>query len=149
MTIMEALYRIDELKPNSYSQTEKIKWLSSLDWVIKSEIIDTHESREEIVFSGYDENANLSTKLLVDAPYDDIYLRWLEAQIDYTNGEYGKYNNSIAMYNTTYTAFANYYNRTHMPKGKKFKYFGTPNTKEYQAANSVAKITLEEEQTIG
>lgn len=126
MTIMEALYRIDELKPNTYSQPEKIKWLSSLDGVIKSEIIDTHELREgeeDIVFEGYGENAALTTVLLVPAPYDDIYLRWLEAQIDYSNGEYGKYNNSIAMYNTAYTAFSNHYNRTHMPKGKKFKFF--------------------------
>jgi hypothetical protein len=123
MTIMDALYRIDELKPNSYSQPEKIKWLSSLDGVIKSEIIDTHEGGEDVVFKGYTEDADLTTVLLVPAPYDDIYLRWLEAQIDYTNGEYGKYNNSIAMYNTAYTAFANYYNRTHMPKGKKFKFF--------------------------
>lgn len=123
MTIMDAIYRIDELKPNSYSQTEKIKWLSSLDGIIKKEIIDTHEGGEDIEFSEYGEYQDLSTPLLVPAPYDDIYLRWLEAQIDYTNGEYGKYNNSIAMYNTAYSAYANHYNRTHMPKGKKFKYF--------------------------
>lgn len=123
MTIMEILYRIDEVKPNSYSQSEKIKWLSSLDGVIKNEIIDTHEGGEDVVFSPYNEDTDLSTKLLVSAPYDDIYIRWLEAQIDYANGEYGKYNNSIAMYNTAYTAYANYYNRTHMPLGKKFKFF--------------------------
>jgi hypothetical protein len=123
MTIMEALFRIDELKPNSYSQPEKIKWLSSLDGVIKSEIIDTHEGGEGVIFNGYDEDADLASTLLVPAPYDDIYLRWLETQIDYANGEYGKYNNSMAMYNTAYTAYANYYNRTHMPKGKKLKFF--------------------------
>jgi hypothetical protein len=123
MTIMEALYRIDELKPNTYSQPEKIKWLSSLDGIVKSEIIDTHEGGYADDFKGYGEDADLTTVLLVPAPYDDIYLRWLETQIDYANGEYGKYNNSIAMYNTAYTAFANYYNRTHMPKGKKFKFF--------------------------
>jgi hypothetical protein len=123
MTIMDALYRIDELKPNSYSQPEKIKWLSSLDGVIKSEIIDTHEGGEDIVFSGYDESADLNTVLLVDAPYDDIYLRWLEAQIDYTNGEYGKYNNSLVAYNDAYDLYQRHYNRTHMPKGTKFKYF--------------------------
>ena len=120
MTIMDAIYRIDGLKPNSYSQPEKIKWLSSLDGIIKS---DTHEDGEDVVFSGYSENADLNTVLLVPAPYDDIYLRWLESQIDYTNGEYGKYNNSIAMFNTAYAAFKNYYNRTHMPIGKKFKFF--------------------------
>ena len=123
MTIMDALYRIDEVKPNSYSQAEKMKWLSTLDGVIKSEIIDTHEGGEGVVFNGYDESSDLATTLLVPAPYDDIYLRWLETQIDYANGEYGKYNNSMSMYNTAYTAYANHYNRTHMPIGKKFKFF--------------------------
>ena len=123
MTIMDALYRLDELKPNSYSQTEKIKWLSSLDGVIKSEIIDTHDGGEDKAFSGYDENAELTTVLLVPAPYDDIYLKWLEAQIDYSNGEYGKYNNSLVAYNDAYDLYQRHYNRTYMPKGKKFKYF--------------------------
>ncbi len=123
MTIMDALYRIDEVKPNSYSQTEKIKWLSSLDGVIKSNIIDTHEGGEGIKYEGYGEDVDISTVLLVPAPYDDIYLRWLEAQIDYANGEYGKYNNSIVAYNDAYSLFERAYNRTHMPKGTKFKFF--------------------------
>ena len=129
MTIMDALYRIDELKPNSYSQSEKIKWLSTLDGVIKSEIKDTHERCnkeccvETKVFSGYTEDADLNTVLLVPAPYDDIYLRWLESQIDYNNGEYGKYNNSLVAYNDAYDLYQKHYNRTHMPKGTKFKFF--------------------------
>ena len=123
MTLMDALYRIDEVKPNSYSQSEKTKWLSSLDGIVKREIIDTHEGGEGVAYSGYTTDTALTTELLVPAPYDDIYLRWLEAQIDYANGEYGKYNNSITMYNAAYTAYANHYNRNHMPKGKKFKFF--------------------------
>ena len=122
MTIMDAIYRIDAIKPNSYSQSEKIKWLSTLDGTVKSEIIDTHEGGECIVFGGYNENTELSTEMLIPAPYDDIYLRWLEAQIDYANGEYGKFNNSIAMYNTAYVAFTNYYNRTHMPISKQSRF---------------------------
>lgn len=120
MTIMEALYRIDEVKPNSCSQAEKIKWLSSLDGVIKSEIIDTHEGGSDIVFNGYNEDSDLATVLLVPAPYDDVYLRWLETRIDYTNGEYGKYNNSLTAYNDAYSLFERYYNRNNMPlqKGK-------------------------------
>ena len=134
MTIMEVLYRIDAVKPNSYTQSEKIKWLSSLDGVIKNNIIDTHEVCSSALcpmceggkaerFDGYNENTDISTTLLVPAPYDDIYLRWLEAQIDYANGEYGKYNNSLVAYNDAYDLYQKYYNRTHMPKGKKFKFF--------------------------
>lgn len=123
MTIMEAINRIDTLKPNSYSQVEKIRALSALDGIIKSKIIDTHEGAEAVVFDGYTEETNLTTNLLVPAPYDEIYLFWLESKIDYWNGETGKYNNSIDMYNTAYSEFERYYNRTHMPKGNKFKFF--------------------------
>ena len=123
MTIIEAINKIDSLKPNNYSQNDKLAWLSKIDGIIKAEIIDTHEGGEDIVFSGYDSNTDISTELLVPAPHDDLYVRWLEAQIDYANAEYGKYNNSMLMYNADYSAYERHYNRTHMPKGEKLKYF--------------------------
>lgn len=123
MTILEAINRVDSTKPNSYTQVEKVDWLSTLDGVIKSEIIDTHEGGESVIFDGYDVDTSLDTMLLIPAPYDDIYIRWLEARIDYANGEYNKYNNSLTAYNDAYALYANYYNRKHMPKGSKFKFF--------------------------
>lgn len=123
MTIIEAINRIDLLKPNSYSQEDKISWLSNLDGEVKANIIDTHEGSENVTFNGYHADTDLDTVLLVPAPYDDIYIKWLESQIDYANGENAKFNNSIAMYNATYSAFARYYNRTHLPKGKNIKFF--------------------------
>jgi hypothetical protein len=145
MTIMEAIHRIDSVKPNRYSQQEKIQWLSILDGTVKAEIIDTHEGAGASDFKGYTEKTDLNTPLLVPAPYDDIYLFGLESQIDYWNGEIKKYNNSIAMYNNAYSEFAKYYNRTHLPLGKKFKFFGLHKTPEYQAATAVAKVTIEED----
>ena len=70
----------------------------------------------------------------------------MEAQVDYYNGEYEKYNNSMDMFNTAYNGYKNYYNRTHMPKGKKLKYFGEPvaPTAQYQSANRIAKVTIQE-----
>ena len=123
MTIIEAINRIDSLKPNSYSQEDKIMWLSTLDGDVKTNIIDTHEGSESVTFNGYEADVPLDTVLLVPAPYDDVYIKWLEAQIDYANGETSRFNNSIVMYNTAYSAFQRYYNRTHMPKGQKIKFF--------------------------
>ena len=123
MTIIKAINAIDSVKPNNYTQEDKVKWLSTLDGMIKKEIIDTHEGADTVDFKGYDENTPLETELLVIAPYDEIYLLWLEAKIDYANGEYYKYNNSITMYNSAYSAYQRYYNRTHMPISKKRKYF--------------------------
>ena len=123
MTIIEAITRVDALKHNTYTQTDKIQWLSRMDWMVKRHIIDTHEGADKVNFVGYDNNTDLQTELLVPAPYDEVYLRWMEAQIDYHNGEYGKYNNAVDMFTTSYEAFQNYYNRTHMPIGKNMKYF--------------------------
>lgn len=123
MTILEAINRVDATKPNSYTQVEKVDWLSTLDGIVKSQIIDTHEGGEDVVYEKYDTDTPLDTELLIPAPYDDIYIRWLEARIDYANGEFRKYNNSLTAYNDAYDLYANYYNRNHMPKGSKFKYF--------------------------
>lgn len=184
MTIIEAIQAVDSLKPNNYSELEKIQWLSELDGTIKAEIIDTHESayseddiedaineyikgnvlkyekevneyaevngvsieearaqipfkeisykeaREhiekncsELVFNGYNENTSLETELIVPAPYDRLYKSWLESRIDYANGEYAKYNNSVTVFNTDYLSYQRAYNRKHIPKGTKLKFF--------------------------
>lgn len=123
MKIIEAINRIDSLKHNTYSNNEKVAWLSRLDSMVKRLIIDTHEGGDAVDFTGYDDSQDLNVEMLVPAPFDEIYLRWLEAQIDYANGEYDKYNNSILMYQAAYDAYANYYNRNHMPKGTAIKYF--------------------------
>lgn len=124
MTISEAINRTDDVKPNAYTETRKILWLSELDGMIKSDIIGTHHDGENVVFTGYDIDTDISTELLVPAPYDVLYLRYLEMKIDYTNGEYGKYNNSMTMFNMAYSAFENYYNREHMPisRGSRFRF---------------------------
>lgn len=123
MKLIEAINRIDALKPNSYSQPEKIGWISTLDGDIKKHIIDIHKGSESVIFEGYDEQTPLDTELLVPAPFDIIYLYWLQAQVDYWNQEINKYNNSMAMYNTAYSEYERYYNRSHAPIEKKFRFF--------------------------
>lgn len=123
MTICEAIQRTDSLKQNAYTQENKIEWLSILDGRVKREIIDTHQNANSVNFNEYNKDTDLETILLIPAPYDDIYIKWLEAQIDYHNGEMGKYTNSKTMFNSAYTDFARYYNRTVMPTAKDFKYF--------------------------
>lgn len=122
MKLREAIDRIDSLKHNTYTTGEKVEWLSRLDGLIKNDIIDTHEDGEEIRFEGYKEDLDMETEILVPAPYDEIYIRWLEAQIDYYNGEIARYNNSMMMYQAAYDAYQRYYNRNHMPKGQTLVY---------------------------
>lgn len=118
MTANEAIALTDALKPNDIEQQTKIKWLKQLDGTIKAEIIDTHEGGGQTMDSEY----TGTTVLLVPAPYDSVYDKWLSAQIDYTNAEYTKYNNSAAAFNAAYSNYAAHYHRTHMPKGARLKF---------------------------
>ena len=123
MTIIEAINKIDAVNPNSYSQSDKIGWLSALDGIIKNEIIDTHECADEVAFEKYTDDTPLDTVLLVPDPYDEVYIYFLESRIHYENEEFGKYNNAVSMYNTAFNKYMTHYNRTHMPRGGKFKFF--------------------------
>ena len=122
MTIAEVISKVDALKPNTYAPEDKVEWLSTLDARVKSQIIDAHECNEPIFFYGYDSLSDQGTELLVPAPYDEMYLRWLEAMIDYHNSVDDRYNNAITLFNNSYEGYKKHYTRTHMPisTGKRF-----------------------------
>lgn len=123
MTILEAITRTDNLKFNTFTQDDKITWLSKLDGMVYNHIIMTHDGADEAKeFTGYNADTDTSTELLVPAPYEDIYINWLDAQIDLNNGEIDKYNVSIQRFAEEYATFENFYNRIHKPiqHGKRF-----------------------------
>lgn len=113
MTIAQAIELCDQQKPNAYTDEDKIHWLSKLDGMIYDEIISRHEGAPES-FGGYTAS-DTQKELLADDAYADMYVKWLFAQIDFTNAEISRYNNSIGMFNSLYATFAASYNRRHMP----------------------------------
>ena len=115
--IIEAIERVDRLLYNTYSAGEKAAWLSKLDAMVTEQIIRPHQGAEPVDFPGYTGETDGETVLLAPPPYDEMYLRWLEAQIHYCNGEFTRYNNAITLFNTEYIAYAAAYVRAHPPKG--------------------------------
>lgn len=124
MTIREAITKLDALVYNTYSDQEKREWLSTVDANIKREVIDTHEGGDEVAFRGYDSKTPDTTELLAPAPYDSLYLRWMESQVHYHNGEKASYNAAAILFNADFEGFAKWYTRNHMPrsKGNRFIY---------------------------
>lgn len=113
MTIAQAIAAVDALTPNTFDQETKIAWLSRLDHQVQRELIETHAGAT--VFDGYTPDTPLDTALLMGAPYDECYIRYLQAQIHYENGEIARYKNAMALFNSVYASFADHYNRTHLP----------------------------------
>ena len=122
MKLGEVIEKVDRKLKNSIPRGEKIRWLSQLEWRVKHQIIDTHQGAEKTAFSGYDENTETDTELLVPAPYDEMYLYYLEAKIEYQNQQEDRYNNAMDLFDEKWAAFAGWYNRTHLPIAHKLKY---------------------------
>lgn len=120
LSLNEVIKRFDEYKPNKYTQSEKVQWLSELDQRIYNEIFKTHEGNNLVSFDGYADGVPVSAMpALVAEPYSIVYQYWMEAKVDYHNRDFAAYNVSSAMFNQAYNDYERYYNRTHMPNGTK------------------------------
>ena len=119
MTIAQVIDHVDRLKPNPFSTSQKIEWISQLDRTVWEEVIKTHDRPPAFAsvetFDGYSEE-DLDEEPLIGQPYgDDCYYYWLQAMIDKTNGEIERYNQNITMFGTVYNQFTGMYNKRYMP----------------------------------
>lgn len=122
MKVSEAIERIDAQKHNTFSTAEKIAWLSELDGRVKLEIHDTHEGFDEEPFPGYGPE-DTQQVLLVGAPFEELYLHYLESRMDYRTGEAARCANALAHFDNVWKAYRNYVNQTHRPKGVTIRFF--------------------------
>lgn len=109
MTVAQALAEIDALKPNAYTDAQKRRWLSELEGIAVGEIFGRSEA---FVPFGEGDGAR---ELAIAEPYCDLYLKYLEAQMDFHNGDFVRCNNALGMFNALYAAFAASYRRGTLP----------------------------------
>ena len=123
MKLTEAIARIDKLKSNPYDRGEKVAWLSCLDGLVWQQTVKTHGAQTGVEFTPYTQETPDDQQLLIPAPYEEVYLWWLAAQIDYHNGEFTRYNNAISLFNTGFAAYVDSYHRSHRPAPEKTGFF--------------------------
>ncbi|MBR6186923.1 MAG: hypothetical protein IKQ41_11760 [Clostridia bacterium] len=118
MTIEQAIFLVDELKPNQIERERKIEWLARLDQRLFEEVLKIHEPDERTpeAFVPYTQETDGDTALLAPAPYDEVYRFYLEMHIDLANLEYDKYNNSAKLYANALGQYKRWYHRNHRPR---------------------------------
>lgn len=111
MTPNKAIETVDRLKPNSYSEEDKLRWISDLDGLVKRLVIQEDDVTQ------YTYPDDMDKELLIPAPFDDVYALFLEAKIDYYNREYANYNNSATMFEAQFSEYKKDYIRKHRARG--------------------------------
>lgn len=110
-TIKQIIDFVDDIKPNAFTEEQKTTWLSNLEGRIILEIL--LQSTQDVIEYKWPEDQD--HQVLVSPPYDTMYNHYLEAQIDYYNGEYNKYQNSMMMFNASWGEFARWFGRMYDP----------------------------------
>ena len=112
MKISEALARLDAYVSETVDTDEKLLWLDRIEGIIYEELVRTHEdgfSRPPSCYAG-------DRELLCDEPYADLYIYYMAMQRDMQMRDSISYANNAAAFSAAYSAFADYYNRRHLPK---------------------------------
>lgn len=137
MTPNKAIEVVDRLRPNSYSEEDKLRWINELDGMVKRLVfqwdekyiqeLKTQRKNKEISEEEYNElidktksysyPEDMDKELLIPAPFEEVYTLYLEAQIDYHNREYGNYNNSAMMFEMRYSEYKKDYIRKNKARG--------------------------------
>lgn len=109
MTLKEVIEYVSDIKPNAFSEETLTKWINECEGDVQTEILCI--SPDDIITYKYSDNAD--TEMIVGAPHDKIYGLYLLAMIDFSHGEYSKYENTMQLFNAARSEFAKWFIRTH------------------------------------
>ena len=108
MKIQKLFSLTRKMRPTPLDDDMLLMWLNEIEGLIQVEVL----LRAAADVSPYEVNQETGelpqADLLVPYPYDKLYLQYLVAQIDYFNGEYDRYQNTMQMFNTYYTEYVHY-----------------------------------------
>lgn len=107
MKIDKLIKLAKKLKPTPFDDVLLLMWVNEIEGMVLSEIHLVTVT--DIAPYEPGEDGSLPTaELTAPYPYDKLYTQYLMAQIDFANGEYSKYQNTMQMFNACYTEYVHY-----------------------------------------
>lgn len=108
--------QLKQISPTNYPDALMIQFINECEGKIQTEFLRI----SEIDCQRYTED-DLDKPLIVSPPHDKLYYTYLCAMIDFTNGEYNKYQNAIVIANSFMAEWAAWFNRTHRRDGREYQ----------------------------
>lgn len=113
MKLKQVIALADEIKPNAFSNAVKTAWINEVEGLVETEI--WLRAPDDITEYEYPAEGEPDTELLVKPPHDKIYISYLIAMIDFANGEYDRYDNTVAMFNTRFAEYERWFSSRFCP----------------------------------
>ena len=105
MPLLDSIKAAKEIRPTTCDDQMLARWVNDIDAKI-AEVMGKEPS--DNTFPG-------DRELLMPSPYEDIYVFYLSAMIDWYNQEIDIYQNDMMMFNQAYAEAVAWWRRTHKP----------------------------------
>lgn len=102
-TLKEIIERVENEKPDAFDSPTKANWLTELEGKIALDCFLMSPKEAQTVRYSWPKDEN--KVLLVRFPNEDIYALYLEAMIDFHNGEPDRYQNTMERFNQAFLGF--------------------------------------------
>ncbi len=113
MTLKECIDFVDGIEPNAYTDGQKTAWVGECEGMVHTEVL----LRPVTAFVPLDYETDKNDTLTALPPHDRIYRDYLQARIHFANGEYDRYQNAMAVFNSEWGEFVRWFARTYDPAG--------------------------------
>ncbi len=110
-TLKSVIDYVDEIKPNAFSDDAKTQWVNECEGLVQTEVMLLADT--ELISYSYD--ADKDNELLVKHPHVKIYWAYLTAMVDFANGEYNKYQNTMQMFNAFFSEYMRWFALNYHP----------------------------------
>ena len=127
MRIDKLLKIVRTLKPTPFENDILLMWVNEVEGMVQTEVL-LRSTADLTPYELDGQGEPTAAELVVPYPFDRLYLQYLLAQIDYANGEYAKYQNSMQMFNACYTDYVHHVAETIAPadgRAERMQYFLT------------------------
>lgn len=114
MKLREILTTVDQIRPNAYTDAEKIAMLNTIEGRVYTDIFQKAEGFEG-TFIPFEEGQE-ERELAVPVPFTELYIFFLMSRIDFLNGDSGRYNDTMVLLQNAWDEYAAYYRENNKPK---------------------------------
>jgi hypothetical protein len=107
MTIETCMNLVDAMMPNGVESSVKLRLLGEIEGRVRVELLG------EMPDGGceFTERTPAGTELIVPHPYDQMYLLYMMAMMDFLGGDTARYENSAALFNSVFQSYGKWLKR--------------------------------------
>ena len=109
-TAADVIAFVDSIKPNVFSDAAKLQWINEVESHIWTEVM----LNAPLEYAAITEDT-MDGNLLAPAPHSEVYWPYLCALIDFANGDYDRYANTLELYNLRMRRYMRWYTDKYRP----------------------------------